>query len=122
MSAKGTPATGLIISSILVTILMIMNYTKGLVEKFTFIILLATLATLVPYVLSALAEIFVFAKKREKENRKKFIRAMIIAVLALLYSLWALWGIGLETILWGLTLLIAGIPVFFLLMRERNKA
>ncbi len=122
LSVKGTPAAGLIISSTLVTILMIMNYTKGLVEKFTFIILLATLATLVPYVLSALAEIIVFARKREKENRAKFIRAMIIAFLALLYSLWALWGIGLETILWGLALLLAGIPVFLLLMRERNKA
>jgi APA family basic amino acid/polyamine antiporter len=120
LSAKGTPAAGLIISSVLVTILMIMNYTKGLVEKFTFIILLATLATLVPYVLSALVEIFIFARKRDASNRKKFIKAMIVAVLAFLYSLWAVFGIGMETILWGLALLLLGIPVFFILKRELN--
>jgi APA family basic amino acid/polyamine antiporter len=121
LSIKGTPAAGLIISSVVVTILMIMNYTKGLVEKFTFIILLATLATLVPYVFSALAEIFIFAKKREASDRKKFIKAMVIAILALIYSLWALLGIGLETILWGLALLVAGMPVFLYLKRELNK-
>jgi APA family basic amino acid/polyamine antiporter len=101
---------------------MIMNYTKGLVEKFTFIILLATLATLVPYLLSALAEILIFAKKRDASDRKKFIKSMVIAVLAFLYSLWALSGIGMETILWGLALLLAGIPVFIYLHRERKQA
>jgi APA family basic amino acid/polyamine antiporter len=122
LSAKGTPAAGLIVSSVLVTVLMIMNYTKGLVEKFTFIILLATLATLVPYLLSALAEILIFAKKRDASNRKRFIRSMVIAVLAFLYSLWALAGIGMETILWGLALLLAGIPVFLYLKREIKRA
>jgi APA family basic amino acid/polyamine antiporter len=122
LSVKGTPATGLIFSSILVTILMVMNYTKGLVEKFTFIILLATLATLVPYLLSALAEILKFAKKREGSDRKKFIKSIIIAWLAFIYSLWALWGIGIETILWGVALLLAGIPVFLYLKREIKRA
>ena len=32
-----------------------MNYSRGLVELFTFIILLCTLSTLVPYVFCALA-------------------------------------------------------------------
>lgn len=122
LSLKGTPAAGLIISSILVTVLMVMNYTKGLVEKFTFIILLATLATLVPYVLSALVEIVVFAKKREASSRGKFIRAMFIAVIALLYSLWAVWGIGLETILWGAALLLIGIPVYIYLKKELRRS
>ena len=39
-----------------VTGLMLMNYTKGLVDAFTFVILLATLTTLVPYAFSAAAQ------------------------------------------------------------------
>ena len=42
-----TPIWGLVISSVLLTGLMLMNYTKGLVSAFTFVILLATLTTLV---------------------------------------------------------------------------
>ncbi|MGH8247243.1 MAG: amino acid permease, partial [Gammaproteobacteria bacterium] len=40
LSRYGTPARALIISSLLVSILMIANYSKTLVEQFTFIILL----------------------------------------------------------------------------------
>ncbi|HEX6389981.1 MAG TPA: amino acid permease, partial [Solirubrobacteraceae bacterium] len=37
---RGTPVFGLVVSSVLVTALMLMNYTKGLVDAFTFVILL----------------------------------------------------------------------------------
>jgi APA family basic amino acid/polyamine antiporter len=38
----GAPVFGLVVSSVLVTGLIAMNYTKSLVDQFTFIILLAT--------------------------------------------------------------------------------
>ena len=38
-NSNGVPYMGIIISSLLITVLMLMNYTKGLVETFTFIIL-----------------------------------------------------------------------------------
>ena len=57
---RGTPVFGLVVSSILVTGLMLMNYTKGLVDAFTFVILLATLTTLVPYAFSAAAQVFLY--------------------------------------------------------------
>jgi hypothetical protein len=37
----GAPVFGLVVSSVLVTVLLAINYTKSLVEQFTFIILLA---------------------------------------------------------------------------------
>ncbi len=55
VSPRGTPTTGLIVGSVLATALIGMNYTRGLVALFTFIILLATLSTLVPYVFCSLA-------------------------------------------------------------------
>jgi hypothetical protein len=40
---RKTPVFGLVVSSVLVSALMLMNYTKGLVGAFEFVILLATL-------------------------------------------------------------------------------
>src|SRR5262245_30891009 len=49
VSSRGTPATALIISSLLTTALIALNSTRQLVDLFTFIILLGTLNALVPY-------------------------------------------------------------------------
>ncbi|HWK11457.1 MAG TPA: amino acid permease, partial [Vicinamibacterales bacterium] len=55
VSSRGTPAAGMVIGAVLTTALIAMNYSRGLVQLFTFIILLATLSTLVPYAFCALA-------------------------------------------------------------------
>ena len=122
LSKNSTPVFGLVISSIIVTLLMMMNYTKGLVEQFTFIILLATLVTLVPYLISTLSEILIFSKKREGESRTKYKISVVIALLAFLFSAWAVWGLGYEIIVWGIVLISSGIPVYFLITHNRKHS
>jgi APA family basic amino acid/polyamine antiporter len=112
LSERGTPVAGLVISSLLATGLMALNYTASLVEQFTFIILLATLATLVPYVFSATSELVIFVRERESFSGQRLAGASVIAVLALAYSLWAIVGTGAETVFWGFILLLAGFPVY----------
>jgi len=46
--------------------------------------------------------------------------ASVIAVLALAYSLWAIVGAGRDTVFWGLLLLLAGVP-FYWLQVERGR-
>lgn len=113
MSRRGTPVTALIVSSIFCTGLMALNYTASLVEQFTFIILLATLSTLIPYVFSAVAELVIFVREREKFRGERLAGASLIAALALLYSLWAIAGSGRDTVFWGFLLLLAGLPVYW---------
>ena len=119
ISRRGTPVAGLVISSILVTGLMALNYTASLVEQFTFIILLATLSTLIPYVFSAIAELVIFVREREKFRGERLAGATVIAVLALLYSLWAITGVGRETVFWGFLLLLAGLPFYWWQSRKQ---
>lgn len=114
LSKKGTPVFGIIISSVLVTLLIATNYSKGLVEVFTFAILLSTLTTLVPYCFCSLTEIILYFRDRSKFNKSRFIRGAILSVLAFLYSLWAVAGLGQKTVYWGFLLLIIGIPVYVL--------
>ncbi|MGD8375315.1 MAG: amino acid permease [Acidobacteriota bacterium] len=106
----GTPAAGMVISSLLVTVLMAMNYTRTLNALFTFVILLATLACLVAYVFSTMAEL-VLLRGGARGARRRRAAPAVIAVLAFLYSMWAVAGAGVEAVYWGFLLLLAGIPV-----------
>jgi basic amino acid/polyamine antiporter, APA family len=109
---RNTPVFGLVASSVLVSGLMLMNYTKGLVSAFTFIILLATLTTLVPYAYSAAAQVQLYFSEPDLFERKRFIRDTVIASLAFAYSVWAITGSGKDIIAKGFILLLAGIPVY----------
>jgi APA family basic amino acid/polyamine antiporter len=107
-----TPVFGLVVSSVLVTLLMLMNYTKGLVGAFEFVILLATLTTLVPYAFSAAAQAWLWLVERETFNPLHLVRDVVVATLAFAYSVWAIAGAGDDIVTKGFVLLLAGIPVY----------
>ena len=109
---RGTPVFGLVVSSVLVTGLMLMNYTKGLVDAFTFVILLATLTTLVPYAFSAAAQVYLYFTDRAAFVGRHLVRDTVCASLAFAYSLWAIGNSGDDVIQKGFMLLMAGIPVY----------
>jgi len=110
LSAHGTPVVSLVISSVLVTAFVATNYTRGLVAEFTFVILLATMTVLVPYVFSALALVRLGGRARPG--------IALVALLAFVYSMWAIVGTGREAILWGCVLLAAGAPVYLWMGRR----
>jgi APA family basic amino acid/polyamine antiporter len=116
ISRRGTPVAGLALSSLLVTLIVLTNYTKGLVDTFTFVILLATVTVLVPYVFSSLY--LVMLSLRASPTAKA---TLAVAGLALLYSVWAIAGSGRDAVFWGFLLLLAGVPVFAWIRRDRNR-
>lgn len=119
VSPQGTPAAGMLIGAVLATALIAMNYTRDLVNLFTFMILLATLATLVPYVFSALAVFRISASGDAAKGVERLSAgARLVAGLAFAYGLYAIGGAGAETVYWGFLLLIAGLPVFVWVTRE----
>ena len=117
VAGNGTPVAGLLIAGVLTTVLVALNYTRGLVDLFTFFILLSTLNTLVPFVFSSLA-VFLLRRRDERASRVPGGLA-VTAALAFLYSLWAIGGAGQETIYWGFLLLICGLPVYVFVTRDR---
>ena len=109
---NGIPVTGLVIASVLASLLVGLNYTKGLVKMFSFVIMLSTLSCLLPYLFSSFSELMLYLRKKESFNNKKLISALCISIPAFLYSLWAISGLEFEILLWGTLLLAAGLPIY----------
>lgn len=105
-TSSGTPVTAMLISGVLGTALVAMNYSRGLVDLFTFIILLATLSTLVPYVFCSIAVWLMPGQPRPAGL------AAIVSGLAFIYSMFSISGAGGEAVYYGFMWLLAGLPIY----------
>jgi basic amino acid/polyamine antiporter, APA family len=105
-SARGAPIPGLVFSSIVATLLILMNFSSDLVTLFNVVILIATFFTLVPYMLCSLAELLL--GRSDKAPR----RNIALASLAFAFSLWATAGAGKDCLYWGTLLMLAGLPLY----------
>ena len=115
---KGVPVYGMLIGSALASLVMLMNYTEGLVEQFRFLILLGTMIAVVPYLFSAAAYVSILLEKKLPSQPWLGIYGM--GSLAFSYSLWAIFGAGEESVFWGFILLMLGIP-FYVFVKWKNK-
>jgi basic amino acid/polyamine antiporter, APA family len=115
---KGTPAMGIVISSVLISVLMMTNFTNGLTDTFTFMVLMTTITVLVPYLFSATAYAVILLQN--KFWKQESISKLIVAFLAFIFSIWAIMGSGQETVYWGFIAILAGIP-FYVWMKRGNQ-
>lgn len=114
-SKNGTPVAGIVISSILISILMSMNFTRSLADTFTFMILLTTLTVLLPFLFSIVSLVMLEYKAQKLTSFK-----LIVSALAFLYSMWAIIGSGEEIVYWGFILLMAGLPFYAWIQMTRK--
>lgn len=128
LSARGTPRFGLLVSGVLLSAVVLSNYGpdllqwfhpeaahtvgKSMVEVFTFLLLIATSATLVMYLLCSLAALRLMALRRLTLARHQ-AAFVAVAACAAVYALWALYGAGQEALLWGFFLLSLALPIFY---------
>ena len=107
-----TPVFGLVFTSILVTALVLANYSKTMVEVFTFMILISTSATLIVYLVCSLAAIRLAWRGEMGTGALRFRVLVAAALLGAIYSLWTLTGAGGEAVSWSFALMLAGLPVY----------
>ena len=116
---KGAPVLGLIIGSLLSSLVMLMNFSESLVTQFTFVVNLTVLACLVPYLFVSAAYIIVVIQKHTHTNR--ILKTMILGFLGFLYSLWAIYGSTADVVFYGFLLLLLGIPFYVLMQWNKYK-
>jgi len=117
LNPRGVPGAGLVASGLFATVLISMNYTRGLVGAFELLILVSTLTTLLPYACSSLAAI-VLGRREENGDGP----GLWVAVMALLFSLFAIAGSGVDVVIYGLGLLALGVPVLWWMRRAASRA
>ena len=117
LSARHTPDRALIVSALMMTALLTLTIHQGLVAQFTFIIKMAVLATVIPYLLTTVAQM-VLAQRGEAGKVSGW--QMVVACLAFLYSFWAIIGSDMDTVYYGILLIFASMPLYVLVLRQRE--
>ncbi len=118
LSDKGVPATAIAVSCVFIAALTIANFSRSLVNMFTFAILLSTLAILLPYLFSVICELKHLWQHKHKSLQA--VTAWLSTLLALIFVLWAITGIGAEALIWGFVLISAGLPLYWWLGRQNQ--
>jgi len=113
-SRHGTPGMSLVISSVLLTALVLMNYSRSMVQIFSFTILVTTSAYLVMYLCCAVAALKLCWRGLLGEPGRRLSPYLLIAILAAVYSAWTLFGAGAEAFWWSMVLFAVGLPVYWI--------
>lgn len=121
-NTKGMPVVSLRISNAVGQILLLSTISGSISAAFDFIIYIATLAYLVPYLIAALYHLKLIWTGETYLLQKERVSEGIIAVMAALYSLWVIVAgtADLKTFLLGLGLIVSGILFYPLLLKYRN--
>jgi arginine:agmatine antiporter len=111
LSEKGVPAVGIVISAILATVLVLTQVAgpPGFSAFYNLVVGLSTMAAVIPYAFCALAAGLVAAYAA---GGGPVPRVTIIEVIAFVFAVFTLYGCGAEPVLYGLMMLVLGIPVF----------
>ncbi len=87
LNSRGAPAWGIVFSTALASIAMVINYlgSSG-VTAFTTLVLMTGITAAIPYGFSAAAQIKWRIADQKKMETPRFVRDMIVAVLSLVFS------------------------------------
>lgn len=107
LSRGGAPHWALILSSSLASLLLLLNYSRGFIGAFKFLLMMATALSLIYYVVVSIIEL--------RHSWRSATGWAAIAVVGCAYSLFAAFGSGLEVLFWGVTLMLAGVPLYLAL-------
>ncbi len=116
-SARGLPVRAHVTSSLLLTGIVMLNYSKSMTELFTFIVLLSTTASLFMFLATALS-----ALQLQRTGRLASSPLLLAAATAaVIYAIWTIYGAGGEAVAWGTALLFTGLPVYAFTRWQNGK-
>lgn len=117
-SARATPVLGLVAAAIFISLVVLVNYDRGMVAMFTFVVLLSTLGSVVSYMFCAMADVVL----AHRAGRPLRAHNLLLAFAAFGFCLWAVIGSGEDAVYWNYVLLALGIPLYAWQARNRQGA
>lgn len=122
-SKRDVPANAILVSAGLATALLLIQASgaNGLVAFYNFVVNLSTMAAVIPYAFCALAGVIILRNPEAGETQRKQSSFRLIEIIAFVFAIFTIYGCGAEAVLYGLLLLLLGIPVY-VGMRSRVAA
>ena len=117
-SVRGTPVPALLVAGVINSLMVLANYSRGMVAMFTFMVLLTTLGNVVCYLVCAMADVVL----AHRSGRPLLARNLLLAFAAFGFCLWAVIGAGKEAVFWNFVLLALGIPLYAWQARHKQLA
>lgn len=114
---RGAPAIALVLTGVLASAMVLMSYSKSLVQGFVFLTTVVTAANLPLYLGCSLA-LLVMWRKRGPATARGLVP---LGLLGAGYAVFAIIGIGTESLLWALALAAAGLPVYWAMRWRRAR-
>jgi APA family basic amino acid/polyamine antiporter len=111
LSLRGVPAIGIVVSAAFATALVLIQAagSPGFSAFYNLVVGLSTMAAVISYAFCALASGLVAARAA---GGGPIPRPTLVEVIAFVFAVFTLYGCGAEPVLYGLLLLVLGIPVF----------
>ncbi|MDR6997599.1 amino acid permease [Neobacillus niacini] len=120
---KGSPIHSLTLTNIMTQIFLFSTISGTISEAYNFVIVVATLAYLIPYLVSALYQMkLVITGETYDIIKGSRVLDGMITVLALVYSLWVIktGTADMKTFFLGIGLFVLGLVIYPVVMRKRN--
>lgn len=116
VNRHGGPVAALLLTGLLASAMVGMNYSRSLAQGFTFLSVMVAAATLPLYLIGGMAMLKLWRRGAIRGNRLMVLSAAV----TILFSGWAGYGMGQEAILWALLLGALGFAVFLAMQRRRK--
>src|SRR3954452_21644351 len=92
LSPTGVPAFGIIASTVLASIAILVNYLGSNGETvFTTLVLMTGITSAIPYAFSALAQLKWRMADQKRMETPRFVRDVVVAFVALVFSILFIW-------------------------------
>jgi APA family basic amino acid/polyamine antiporter len=114
----GAPSVGVVVSSVMITILLLFNQSKGFSGLYEFMVLLTTTTSLAFYFGAVLA--YAYFSYTGQLGFKRDWKSMVYSLLGLGFTAWIFFGAGWDSVILGVLALALGVPVFWWSKRGRD--
>jgi len=106
----------------LISGLLALSFNQSLVHQFTLVILIAVLASLIPYLFTTMTDLLCFIEGKYKSDHRHLGIRVFIAILAAIYIFWAIVGAGKSIVYYGALLLLSSLPAYVIFRFTTRKS
>ncbi|CAL9331916.1 Arginine_agmatine antiporter [Streptomyces sp. enrichment culture] len=119
---RGVPTVGVGVTVLLASLLTVYNYASGTARVFETLVLVTTFTATVPYLLATAAQLYhLVSGQRDRVDRGRLVRDLVVASVAAAFSLWLVAGAGYQAVYQGVLFLFGGVLVYAVMAARRQR-